>query len=309
MNLDIITRSSIERRKFWIEEISRISGNFGEDTERVESELRSEFERDGVIAILDHLRLCGAIPEGYDHDSSEEKLYSKYTDALLAIAFRYLGLTSIVLTERADSADVEVVGNDYSFVADAKVFRLSRTAKNAKDFKVESMDKWKEGKPYAVVVCPLYQLPLKNSQIYHQAASRNVAILSYSHLAVILSFCYKESQEHAQRLLGIVFRTIEALNPDKDATTYFLALNNALLDFDRAIHELWLIEKKANTDAIKVSKEESLEYLARKRENIMRMCREQAINQLIKELNNDGREKKIRSVSDNKLLSKHRDIN
>lgn len=92
-----------------------------------------------MTALIDHLRLCGSIPEQYGHDTSEEKLYSKYTDALLAAAYRYIGLTSVVLDERADAADVEAVGAGYSLVADAKVFRLSRTAKNQKDFKIDAM--------------------------------------------------------------------------------------------------------------------------------------------------------------------------
>ena len=66
-----------------------------------------------------------------------------------------MGLVSTVLAERADSVDVGVVAGSYSFVADAKVFRLSRTAKNQKDFKVQAMDNWKQGKPFAMVVCPL----------------------------------------------------------------------------------------------------------------------------------------------------------
>lgn len=90
-----------------------------------------------------------------------------------------------MLTERADAADVESFAKEYSFVADAKVFRLSRTAKNQKDFKIQAMDFWKRGKPFAMVVCPLYQLPSRNSQIYQQACMRNVCILSYSHLAVL----------------------------------------------------------------------------------------------------------------------------
>ncbi len=308
MNLNILTNDSVKRRNFWVEKISQISGDFGEDAERIEKELVIESENNGISTVLDHLRLCGAIPETYNHDSSEEKLYSKYTDVILAVVFRYIGLQSIVLTERANSADVEVIGRDYSFVADAKSFRLSRTAKNQKDFKIEAMASWKRSKPYAVVVSPLYQLPRRNSQIYHQAISRNVTILSYSHLAVILSTIDKMSPEFAQKLLGTVFRTVEALNPSKDATEYFLAINNAMLDFDKTVRDLWLIEKQANLDAIEIAKEEALEHLAKKRENIMRMSRDQVVTALIRELNIDGREKQIRSVFDNNLLSQHRNI-
>jgi hypothetical protein len=184
-----ISKFAVARRAYWIEEIVKISGRFGDDTSRIEEELASEIKRDGAAALLDHLALCGSIPEHYRHDSSEEKLYSKYTDALLAAVFRYIGLTSLVIGERADAADVEAVGSDISLVGDAKAFRLSRTAKNQKDFKIEAMHGWKRGKPHAMVVCPIYQLPARSSQIYQQAIARNVCIFTYSHLAVLVGFC------------------------------------------------------------------------------------------------------------------------
>src|ERR1039458_10300724 len=140
MDETYISVEAIARRRHWVSEIVQISGTFGDDSARVERELEEEVAVKGTPALLDHLRLCGAIPESYGHDTSEEKLYSKYTDILLAIAFRHLGLTSLVLTERADAADVEVVSPSFSFVADAKAFRLSRTAKNQKDFKIQAMD-------------------------------------------------------------------------------------------------------------------------------------------------------------------------
>ena len=91
---------------------------------RVEAGLSEEVSNKGLSALLNHLRLCSAIPESYGHDTSEEKLYSKYTDALISVTYRFMGLNSLVLTERADAADVEAVAQDYSFVADAKVLGL-----------------------------------------------------------------------------------------------------------------------------------------------------------------------------------------
>lgn len=86
-----ITQTAKARRIYWVSEIHKLSGNFGDDSSKLEVELESEIERDGPYAVIDHLRLCGAIPEAYLHDSSEEKLYSKYTDAVLAQAFRLMG--------------------------------------------------------------------------------------------------------------------------------------------------------------------------------------------------------------------------
>ena len=63
------------RRAYWVDELAKLSGSFGDDSTKMLEELRAELARDGAEAFLDHLRLCGAIPEQYGHDSSEEKLY------------------------------------------------------------------------------------------------------------------------------------------------------------------------------------------------------------------------------------------
>ena len=74
MDKNVMTRAEVEQRAYWVEEISRLSGNFGVDAERVEQEVSSEIKTKGASSLLGHLRLCGAIPERYGHDSSEEKL-------------------------------------------------------------------------------------------------------------------------------------------------------------------------------------------------------------------------------------------
>ena len=71
------------RRKHWVVELAKLSDSFGDDSTRMIDELRAEIAKDGTDALMDHLRLCGAMPEQYGHDSSEEKLYSKYTDAVI----------------------------------------------------------------------------------------------------------------------------------------------------------------------------------------------------------------------------------
>ena len=72
----IISDKAVKTRKYWVGEIENLSGNFTNDTERLENELADEIKRDGYSTLIDHLRLCGNIPESYSHDSSEEKLYS-----------------------------------------------------------------------------------------------------------------------------------------------------------------------------------------------------------------------------------------
>lgn len=303
MSFSIITNTTITRRAYWIDEIIKISGDFGTNSSRIDGELRSEIAKDGTSAILDHLRLCGSIPEHYGHDSSEEKLYSKYTDGLLSAVFDHIGLTSSVLMERADAADVKAVGKDYSLVADAKVFRLSRTAKNQKDFKIEAMHRWKRGMPHAMVVCPINQLPSRTSQIYQQAIARNVCIFTYAHLSVLTLFADIVGKTQAQNLLLNILRCPETLNPTKDALIYWKSLNGTMLGFHDAVSELWETEKLATLESIAFAKEEALTILAKEREMIMYMSREEAIAFLLKLRKIDGRERVIRAVSDRGIFS------
>lgn len=299
----VISEKTIKKRKYWIDEIRKLSGKFSDDFDRLEKELTVEIAEKGISTLIDHLRLCGNIPESYGHDSSEEKLYSKYTDVLLSLSFKALGLQSLVLKERADAADVEVFSKNYSFVADAKAFRLSRTAKNQKDFKVQAMHTWKRGKPYAMVVCPIHQLPNTSSQIYQQATTQNVCIFTYSHLVLLLAFAEKENKEKAQALLQQIFETIPALNPSKNASDYWLALNRTILSFSTNMESLWNSEKQIATEAIQVAKEEALAFLAKEREKIMSMSHQEALNELLKVHKIESRMNTIQSVSDNQLFT------
>lgn len=298
----IISDEAIKRRNNWVEKIYNIEGVFASNSELIENELGKELNQNGVSSLLDHLRLCGNIPESYHHDSSEEKQYSKYTDALLAFAYKSIGLKSLVITERADVADVEGFGKDFSFVADAKAFRLSRTAKNQKDFKVQAMDRWKHGKPYAMVVCPIYQLPSRNSQIYLQAITRNVCVFTYSHLSLLVRYANEVSQSKAENLLFDIFRTVPALNPSKSAVDYWLGVNKTILGSSKSIFDLWQDEKLAATESIEIAKVEALRYLSSEREKIMRMSHEEALKELVKASKIDSKIEIIKRISDNGLF-------
>tara|TARA_Y100000590_G_C15672514_1_gene996783 strand:- start:847 stop:1761 length:915 start_codon:yes stop_codon:yes gene_type:complete len=298
----IISSGSIKIRDQWVRKISQIEGNFSKNSKLLEKDLVNEIKTNGISSLLGHIRLCGNIPESYGHDTSVEKQYSKYTDALLSCSFNSIGLKSLVLDERADVADVEVYAKEFSFVADAKAFRLSRTAKNQKDFKVQAMDRWKHGNPFAMVVCPIYQLPSKNSQIYIQAITRNVCIFTYSHLALLVRYANEISKESAEKLLHNIFKTIPLLNPSKNAIDYWLSINNVILSHSKSIFELWQDEKLAAQESIEVSKVEALRFLSAKREEIMRMSYEEALNELLKSSKIDSKMNTISKINDNGLL-------
>lgn len=63
---------AVERRKRWISEIGGCSGDFGEDVARLEDDLAKERKLAGLQAIIDHLRLCDAIPESYGYNRAKK---------------------------------------------------------------------------------------------------------------------------------------------------------------------------------------------------------------------------------------------
>ncbi len=131
---------------------------------------------------------CGILPEMFSQNGSEEKIWAKFSDIILAHALSFLGIETSVLGARGNSADVFGKAENYTIVGDAKTFRLSRTAKNQKDFKVSALDTWRKKNNYALLVAPLMQYPTSKSQIYEQAVKRNVTLLSYTHLHFLLDF-------------------------------------------------------------------------------------------------------------------------
>lgn len=301
-NLKEIGEGALKRRKYWIDEIIKLSGSFGTDSAKLAGELRAEIVADGPVAIRDHLRLCGAIPESYSHDSSEEKLYSKYTDCVISEALTAIGMKSVVLDARGDSADVEAVHKSFSLVADGKAFRLSRTAKNQKDFKVQAMDGWRAAMDYAAVVCPIYQLPTKSSQIYAQAIARNVALLSYSHLSTLVSLAESKGTEAAADLLHAVLKSVATLHPSKDSLVYWRAVNACLLAGLAGEEQLWHREKVASLESLQTGQLEALTYLAQERKRLMSLSHQEALNELVLNSRVDERIKTIAGLSHGKLL-------
>lgn len=153
-----------------------------------------DISRTDVLSLITEI---GIIPEDIGHDSSEEKLYTKASDILFAKALKEMNLEVTVLRERSNCADIIAQSkyHSYSLVGDAKSFRLSRTAKNAKDFKVDSMVHWKGDNDFSVLACPYFQYPKSNSQIYRSALDGNVSLFSWEYLYIILSENIRESED------------------------------------------------------------------------------------------------------------------
>lgn len=305
MPFHYLTASQINTRQTWVNTIANLQGTFRDVADVIGQSLAEEIQKQTLDSLLGHLRLCGVIPESYPHDSTQEKLYAKYTDYVIHEAYQQIGLKSVVLQERADSADVEGLAGDYGFVADAKAFRLSRSAKNQKDFKIQALNDWKYGKPFAMLVVPVYQLPTRSSQIYQQASTQSVCILTYTHLAVLVRYAHLVGQKKAIKLTQQLFDAVNALNPSKDAITYWQTVNWVLLAFDATISTLWQEEKQAVDEALQVAKQEALQVLADERQRIMSLTHAEAIQEVLRFHKIENREKIIQAVNNNTLLQLH----
>ncbi len=138
--------------------------------------------------VVDIVKEIGTIPECIEASSSAEKLFSKASDCILARCFSELGMPSIAVNERGNSADIIARSNHgYTLVADAKTFRLSRTAKNQKDFKIDTLSNWRGSEhDFALLVAPYFQYPNTVSQIYSSALDKQVCLLSWEHILFLL---------------------------------------------------------------------------------------------------------------------------
>jgi len=189
------------------------------------NEIEKEINLCSKEELIDHVKYGGVITEQFSHDSTEEKISAKYCDTIFAKALSYLGFEASAIDARGDAADVDAKSEEYELVGDAKAFRLSRTAKNAKDFKVESLHQWKAGADYACLLAPIYQYPNTRSQIYAQSIRYSVTLLSYTHFVFLL-----ESEDIGPEDLEPLWQLSGTLEEKKKADPYWQATTEKILD-------------------------------------------------------------------------------
>ena len=292
----------------FLDEILEISntGSFKEQTQKVIDYVDSL--EDKAIKII--VKEIGTIPECIRASSSEEKLFSKSSDVILARCFRMLGLKSKAVAERADSADIiaESLYHKYSLVADAKCFRMSRTAKNQKDFKVAALSNWRGGEnEYAVLVSPYFQYPKAESQIYKTALDNNVCLFAWEHISILLDHNICENENFS---LETIWNSSLMLVRDskisyENAKCCFLPKINAFVAKKMGI-DLPTFLKLLDDQKLAIIKRGSneLAYCEDKIEEIKKYTYKQAISELIKETK---LEEKIAVI--NSYLSSLGDVN
>ena len=232
--------------------------------------------------VLSMVLECGVMPEVFHHDSSEEKLWAKYSDILLAKALGFLGLKSQVLRVRGDSADVFAESHKYKIVGDAKTFRLSRTAKNQKDFKVEALDSWRRSSDYAILVGPFCQFPNTSSAIYRQAIVRNVTLLSYAHLYFMLKYFSSRINIEPLWKVGSTIQNHNEPGDLKSVGNYWSWIDRTLLDcLGKTNHDFEQI-RQLDVETTRQLGNEGIQYWEKKIEEYRHLSKEEAIRRLLK---------------------------
>lgn len=274
-----------ELKKLIFEESNNGGRTFDGSGDHIQQKIFA-LSKEQVIPLLKNI---GIIPESIQHDSSEEKLFAKVADILLAKAFQELGLSSTVIKERANCADVIAKSkvHGYTLVGDAKAFRLSRTAKNQKDFKVKSMVDWKGDNDYAVLVCPFYQYPKSKSQIYGQALDGNVCLLSWEHLVFFLEHNVLESKERSLQYIWNISDELagKVTIRDKDKNSNFHDDGNNLIQNHLGLKEDIFNSVFELCREVTVYRGESeIAFWKSEVERIQQYSKEQAISELVKSM-------------------------
>jgi type II restriction enzyme len=189
--------------------------------------------------------------------------------------------------------------HNYSLVGDAKSFRLSRTAKNQKDFKIKSMTDWKGDNNYSILTCPYYQYPKSKSQIYGQALDDNITLFSWEYFSILLENNICESEQiNISNLWNISF-TLSANTNIAEKNNCFLADQNKLI---RSYLNLSTTKfnncfRKYKTNII-ARGETEIKYWEDKIQEINRYTRKQAIEELLASLKLNEKISSIRKYID-----------
>lgn len=153
-----------------------------------------DFNNIDFIFLLIH---SGYIPENYEHDSSQETLYSKLVECVVCEWAKRIGFTdSFLQTQKSSKEDVTIKKGSKIIVSDAKSFRLGRSqaAPNVKDtIKKSDFQKWlesysKEDRIGGLITFPSLHTWAKGTDVFLYTSDKEtpILILYYEHLAFFL---------------------------------------------------------------------------------------------------------------------------
>ena len=171
-------------------------------------------------------------------------------------------------------------------VADAKTFRLSRTAKNQKDFKIDTLSNWRGSEhDFALLVAPYFQYPNTVSQIYSSALVKQVCLLSWEH--ILFLFVNNVMESDTLSLEAIWNAPVRLARDSKLAyadrmNCQFPYINQMLCD--RISIPIEKFPEQLNTckEIMRNRGDYELKYLNAEKESITTLTRDEAIAELLK---------------------------
>ncbi len=273
-----------------ITEICEQGGTFPQKIEKLYQKLSPWHSSD----ILERLTYAGVIPEMYNHDSSEEKIYAKYCEILVTEAFKSMGFNSKVIDIRSNRADFYIDGLGYSAVCDVKTFRLSRTALNPQDYKIKAVNKWRlnQESDYAFLVGPHPQFPKDISRLYDEALRYNVTLLSFAHIHFLLTISQQTNQPLQIESLFKINEFVKNIAEIR-GLSYWNTVDQVVIDCCNGKENDLIQSKQKYEQAFSDYAKLQIQFWENRKIEITLMSQQQLITDLIKAEGIDG---KIRNI-------------
>lgn len=267
-----------------IAECAGSTESFEQKSRRVDDFI-SGLERKALAKLIGE---SGFIPETYAHDSSDEKLYAKAMDCLIAAALRHVGYDAQPTAERSDAADVLATKKRHGVVLDAKAFRLSRTALNPKDYKIEALSGWRTTNEFAALVAPLAGFPDRTSRLFTEALRFNVTLLTFSHLQFMLDTGVADVDLSPVWGLGADVAS-EREDLHGDASEYWAELDTRFCDALDIELPRWVEARTRYFEDMTLAADREIERLQRDIERVREMEKEQLAELAIRALGLEGK--------------------
>lgn len=145
------------------------------------------------------LLMTGFIPDTYEENREQEKIFTKLIEVLVGEIFSRIGFDSTIVKTKSESEDLRIAAGEQAILVDTKTYRLGRSqvAPNVKDFvKLHTIDGWihqfnASHNTKAIGGCIVYPSThewKRRSQVYKECSNAEtpIVMLSYEILAFLL---------------------------------------------------------------------------------------------------------------------------
>lgn len=273
--------------------VERIFELADEDFQEAGAEIQQEISDCSKEELIDHVKHAGAIPERFGHDSTEEKIFSKYTDIVFAESLSRLGFTASIIDAGGDAADLQAEYSDYDLVGDAKAHRLSLSTLNQKDLKIDALGQWRGASDYACLLGPMHWYFSTRSQAYRDSIRHGVTLLSYMHLVFFL-----RADGIGPAELKPLWELSSNLEESKAADPYWEATMEKVLEITGRSLADWHDLQDEMRNVIEKQAKVALNYHTERKKEINREMSDEMAERIIRDMKINKKVKRIKRNSD-----------